>query len=68
MKGGVQRESKQRKRGSYRCKHRNNVSRWLLNIIQQLQKKRRRKSRMYLSVIECVEIESRKTPRKRTRR
>jgi hypothetical protein len=53
------REWRRRKRGSYRCKHRNDVSRWLLNVIENLERARRIKARerMYDSVEDCMKHE-----------
>jgi hypothetical protein len=41
------------KHGSYWCKHRGHVSRWLDNVVANLRRRKRPKSRMYDSVAEA---------------
>lgn len=50
---------RRRKRGSYRCKHRSNVSRWFLNVVENLERDRRTnaRARMYDTVRELMDKE-----------
>ncbi len=49
--------NKQRKRGSWRSKHRSGTSRWLENILKYKNRKVFKKTKMYDSVKECLENE-----------
>lgn len=58
---------KRRKRGSYRSKHRNNVSRWHENVVAFKYRRIRKKTPMYESVEEAMNQERKRRKGRKTK-